>query len=54
MPIVQVIKSTTPLSSLERFFEKYHIAFVTDDLGNIKSVMTKIDVLRYLVKHPQA
>lgn len=49
----ETIKPTTPLSSLDKFFEKYHIGFVMGDDGAIKNVMTKIDVLRYLTKNPQ-
>ncbi|KNC74639.1 cystathionine beta-synthase [Sphaeroforma arctica JP610] len=46
----EVIKPDTPLKSLEMFFEHHHIGFTTDDSGNLAGVMTKIDVLKFLVK----
>lgn len=47
----QVITPDTPLSSLGDFFEKNSVAFVTDNNGTLLSIMTKIDLLHFLVKH---
>eukprot|EP01134_Creolimax_fragrantissima_P007855 CFRG7855T1 len=49
----ELIKPDTPLKTLERFFEKYHIGFTTDSEGNLAGVMTKIDVLKFLVKNAE-
>ena len=46
----QPITMETPLSALSRFFEKYSVAFVTDDKQQILGVVTKIDLVNYLVE----
>jgi hypothetical protein len=42
------IKTTTRLGSLNKFFELNSVAFVTNDDGSIRSVVTKIDLLTHL------
>ncbi|TPX33421.1 cystathionine beta-synthase [Synchytrium endobioticum] len=48
------ITQDTPLDSLQRFFEKHHSATVTERGAEgsfmVKSVVTKVDLLSYLVK----
>eukprot|EP00123_Amoebidium_parasiticum_P022687 comp9259_c0_seq1/m.4382 comp9259_c0_seq1/g.4382 ORF comp9259_c0_seq1/g.4382 comp9259_c0_seq1/m.4382 type:complete len:508 (-) comp9259_c0_seq1:331-1854(-) len=44
------IKLDTPLAGLEGFFEQHHIGFVTDSTGAIIHVITKIDLLSYLMR----
>eukprot|EP00732_Lithocolla_globosa_P001551 Lithocolla_globosa_v1_NODE_793_length_3272_cov_24.216661.p1 type:complete len:514 gc:universal NODE_793_length_3272_cov_24.216661:1485-3026(+) len=43
------INPSTPLASLSKFFEKNSIAFVSSDDNSILHVVTKVDLLAYLV-----
>ncbi|EGG16210.1 cystathionine beta-synthase [Cavenderia fasciculata] len=45
------INTTTSLASLQKFFETHSSAIVIDN-DEISSVVTKIDLLTYLLKHP--
>jgi len=50
------ITSETPLSDLNRFFEFNSAAFVTErenDVPVVKKVVTKVDLLQYLIKNPE-
>ena len=42
------IKSSTRLGSLTKFFDLNAVGFVTNDVGSILSVVTKIDLLTHL------
>ena len=42
------VHPTTRLGSLNKFFELNSVAFVTNDDGTIRSVVTKIDLLTHL------
>ena len=44
------ISSTTPLASLSKFFEINSVAFVTDAEGKILHVVTKVDLVSFLLK----
>jgi cystathionine beta-synthase len=44
------ITSVTPLASLSKFFEINSAAFVTDKEGKIAHVVTKVDLVSFLVK----
>ncbi|KAI9207190.1 tryptophan synthase beta subunit-like PLP-dependent enzyme [Polychytrium aggregatum] len=51
------ITPETPLESLSHFFEKHSSAVVTEQTGasgdfEVRHVVTKVDLLAYLVKHP--
>jgi len=45
-----VITKDTPLTSLANFFELHSICFVTTSSGEITHVLTKVDLLSYLMK----
>jgi len=53
-PFVQVTPET-PLADLKQFFEQNHMALVTNaNSKEIVGVCTQIDLLNYLVQHPNA